>query len=68
MEAGRRDCLGHTVAIFACGRLGLFEAMPLPLQLPGRGVLATRPYIRPLLAVLQRRPGYLVAIVDRQHG
>lgn len=68
VEAGQREWLGHTVAIFACTQLGLLEAMPLPGPLTGLGVISTRPYVRPLLVALERSPGYLVAIVDRQHA
>src|SRR6516162_9398344 len=63
-----RDWLGHTVAFFACGELGLFEALPLPCALAERAVLATRPHVRPLLAALQRCPDYRVAIADRRHS
>ena len=60
--------LGHTVALFACGELGLLEGLPLPCQVAERAVLATRPHVRPLLAALQRRPAYRVAVIDRRHG
>ena len=56
------------VAFFACQQLGLFEALPLPCVLPGRAVLATRPYVRPLLAAIQRCPDYRVAIISRRHA
>ena len=62
------DWPGRTVAFFACQQLGLFEALPLPCVLPGRAVLATRPHVRPLLAVIQRCPDYLVAITSRWHA
>lgn len=62
-----RDWMGHTVAIFACGQLGLSEAVPLPCRLQDRAVLATRPHVRPLLLALQRCPVYYVALVDRRH-
>jgi peptide chain release factor subunit 1 len=68
LEAHAREWLGHTLAVFACGELGLLEMLPLPGQIAARGVLATRPHVRPLLEVLQRFPDYLVAIVGRQHG
>lgn len=68
LEARGRAWLGHTAAIFACEQLGLFEAAPLPCQVPGRAVLAARPHIRPLLAALQRCPGYLAVVVDRRHS
>jgi peptide subunit release factor 1 (eRF1) len=68
LAAHGRDWLGHTVAFFACGELGLFEAMPLPCLLQERAVLATRPHVRPLLAALQRCPDYRVVIADRRHS
>ncbi|HEX6933390.1 MAG TPA: hypothetical protein VF162_14690 [Streptosporangiaceae bacterium] len=63
-----RDWLGHTVAIFACRRLGLLETLPLPCALPERAILATRPHVRPLLAALQRCPAYRVVVTDRRHA
>jgi peptide chain release factor subunit 1 len=68
LAAHGRDWLGHTVALFACDQLGLFEALPLPGVLPERAVLATRPHVRPLLAALQRCPDYRVVIADRRHA
>jgi peptide chain release factor subunit 1 len=68
LAAHGRDWLGHTVAIFACGELGLLEALPLPCWLPERAVLTTRPHVRPLLAALQRCPPYHVAVVDRRQA
>ncbi|HEX9042454.1 MAG TPA: hypothetical protein VF838_15730 [Trebonia sp.] len=68
LQAGERDWLGKTVAVFACAAAGLFEAFPLPGPLPDRAVLGIRPHIRPLLAALQHHPAYRVAVVDRQHA
>lgn len=68
LAAHERDWLGHTVAFFAARELGLFEALPLPCPLPERAVLTGRPYIRPLLAAVQRGPDYRVAIADREHA
>jgi len=62
------DWLGHTTAIFACGELGLFEAIPLPGFLGDRAVVAARPYTRPLLAAIQRNPAYRVAVLDTKHA
>jgi Bacterial archaeo-eukaryotic release factor family 10 len=66
LAAHGRDWLGHTVAFFACQQLALFEVLPLPCVLSGRAVLATRPYVRPLLAANQRCPDYLAAIISRR--
>jgi peptide chain release factor subunit 1 len=68
IAARGREWLGHTVAIFTCGELGLLEALPMPGQVGARAVLATSPHIRPILAALQRSPAYLAAVIDRQHG
>jgi hypothetical protein len=63
-----RQWLGHTVAIFVCDELRLAEIVRLRCPQPERAVLAARPYVRPLLAVLQRCPAYRVAVIDRQHA
>ena len=68
LAAHARDWLGHTVAIFTCGQLGLAEAVPLPCQLQERAVLATRPHVRPLLLAIQRCPAYRAAVVNRRHA
>jgi len=68
LAARGRDWLGHTVAFFASQDLCLFEALPLRYPLPARAVLAGRPYIRPLLAAVQRGPDYRVAIADRERA
>jgi peptide chain release factor subunit 1 len=68
VAAHGRDWLGRTVAIFACADQGLFEVLPLSGEVADRAVLAARPHIRPLLADLQRRPAYRVAVVDRRHA
>jgi len=68
LAAPGRAWPGRTVAFFACRQLGLFEALPLPRVLPGRAVLAARPHVRPLLAVIARCPDYLVAITGRRRA
>ena len=67
LAADARDWPGRTVAVFACGDVGLLEALPLPCRAPDRAVLGTRPHIRPLLAALQRCPAYRAAVADAQH-
>ncbi len=68
--AGQRsqEWLGRTVALFACSRLGLFEALALPRSATELAVIADRPHIRPLLAALQRHPAYRAALVDTKHA
>jgi Bacterial archaeo-eukaryotic release factor family 10 len=62
------DWLGHSVAIFASARVGLLKAIPLPGQAPEQAMVDDRPQVRPLLAAIQRNPGYRVALVDVQHA
>jgi peptide chain release factor subunit 1 len=68
LEQHGRDWLGHTVAIFTCGELGLSEWTVLPSGVGERAVLAERPHVRPLLLALQRCPPYFAAIVDRRNA
>src|SRR5580658_1553672 len=63
-----QDWLGQTVAIFACAELGLFQVIVLPGHASDRAVIAAKPYIRPLLAALQRNPPYQVAVIDAKHA
>lgn len=63
-----REWPGHAVAIFVCGELGLADIVPLRCPQPERAVLACRPYLRPLLAALQRCPAYRIAVIDRQRA
>ena len=68
ITASGQDWLGQSVAFFACAELDLFQAMALPGRTDDLAVLAARPYLRPLLAVLQRNPGYEVAVIDARHA
>jgi peptide chain release factor subunit 1 len=63
-----QEWLGRTVALFACSRLGLLDALALPRSSTERAVIADRPHIRPLLAALQRHPDYRAALVDTKHA
>jgi hypothetical protein len=62
-----RQWLGHTLAVFVCGDLGLLEVVVLPGEVAERAVLAVRPHLRPLLAMLQRHPDHRIVIIDRDH-
>jgi hypothetical protein len=69
LVSGRsREWLGRTVAIFACGEVGLLQAIPLPGHAGDRAVISARPYTRPLLAALQRNPEYQIAVLDGKHA
>ncbi len=68
LEDNARDWRGPCVAIFLCGPAGLAEAIPLAAGLGEQAVFGPRPHVRPLLAALQRQPGYRVVVVDRRHA
>ena len=68
VSAHAHEWRGRSVAIFGCTGLRLLEAIPLRGHVRERAVISSRPYIRPLLAELQRCPSYAVAVVDRRHG
>ena len=68
LEVHGRHWLGHTIAMFTAGDMGLAEAFPLPGRFGDQAVLATRPHVRPLLVALQRGPVYHVAVLDWQHA
>ena len=68
IDQNSQEWLGHTVAVFACSRIGLLETVPLPRSGTDQAVIADRPHIRPLLAALQRHPDYRAAVVDTKHA
>ncbi len=63
-----RQWLGHTLAVFVCGHLGLLEVVQLPGGCCERAVWAVRPHVRPLLAALQRYPDHRIAVIDRRNA
>jgi len=68
VRAHAREWLGHMLAIFVCGQIGLLELVPLPGGITERAVLAVRPHVRPLLASLQRHPDHRIVIIDHRHA
>ncbi len=56
-----------SVGVFACNPAGLFEMVELGEPVWDVAVVATRPYLRPLRAVPERRP-VGVAVVDRANA
>jgi hypothetical protein len=68
VNAHAHEWRGQSVAIFGHAGLSLLETIPLRGQVRERAVISGRPYVRPLLAELQRCPSYAVAVVGRRHG
>lgn len=58
--------LGHGMAIFACHGRDLFEYMSLPRTIWDIAVVDTKPYVRPLFAILSDSRAGLAVVVDRQ--
>jgi peptide chain release factor subunit 1 len=55
----------RALAVFCSGRDGLFETVQLPRPVPGRVVMASAPYVEPLVEALQERR-WLVVLVSRR--
>jgi peptide chain release factor subunit 1 len=59
---------GRTVALFRCSRRGFEESVVLSGRMRDRVEVDVKPYLRPLLAMLDEAHRYAVVVVDRQHG
>jgi peptide chain release factor subunit 1 len=57
---------GKSLAIFTCQPAGLWQAHPLPVGVRDRLVFQPRPYLEPLLDVLDEYERYAVALVDKE--
>jgi peptide chain release factor subunit 1 len=55
----------RSLAVFCSGRDDLFETVQLPRPVPGRVVVASAPYVEPLVEALQERR-WLVVLVSRR--
>jgi peptide chain release factor subunit 1 len=55
----------HGVAIFACGPIGLFEAIPLPFVYRSRLAVDTAPLVRELASVEDEFGRVLTVVLDR---
>jgi peptide chain release factor subunit 1 len=55
----------HAIALFACGPVGLFEAIKLPRPIETRAVVDDSPFVEPL-AELGSRGSWCVLLVNRQ--
>jgi peptide subunit release factor 1 (eRF1) len=56
------------LAIFACGDLDLFEAVPLPSVHRTRVVVDDTPWVRELVAIDREFGGMLAVLIDRGHA
>lgn len=57
---------GRSLAIFSCAAQNYFQAYPLSVPIHDRIHVANRPYVRPLVNILDAYGSYGVALVDQQ--
>ncbi len=57
---------GKGLALFSCTPRGFWQAVPLPVVVAESVHLGRRPYVRPLLDVLDEHERYAVALVDKE--
>jgi peptide chain release factor subunit 1 len=60
------DHTGCGLALFAADDAGLWRCFRLPVPVRDRLVVADRPYLRPLLTLVDEFERYLVVLVDKQ--
>jgi peptide chain release factor subunit 1 len=56
----------RTLVVFSCSGEKFWETYPLPVALRSHYVLEKKPYVRPLLLVLDEHQRYATAVVDRR--
>jgi peptide chain release factor subunit 1 len=60
------DHTGRGLAIFTANEHGLWRSFRLPVPIRDRLIIADRPYLRPLLTLVDEFERYLVLLVDKQ--
>ncbi len=60
------DGSGRGLALFTASELGLWRCFRLPVPVQDRLIVAERPYLRPLLTLVDEFERYLVLVVDKQ--
>jgi peptide chain release factor subunit 1 len=60
------DGTGRGLAIFTASEPGLWRSFRLPVPVRDRLIIADRPYLRPLLTLVDEFERYLVLLVDKQ--
>jgi hypothetical protein len=60
--------LGRGVAFFACGKLGLWRQIAIPVPLPDGAHLGRRPYVRPLVRMRDEHDRFVVALLSQERS
>jgi peptide subunit release factor 1 (eRF1) len=62
------DCSGRGVSVFSCAAENFFRAYPLAIPVPDLALTSDRPYVKPLVDLLDAYGAYGVVLVDSQGG
>lgn len=58
----------RSVVIVSCSAAGWFDVLPLPIPVGDVAVVDERPYVRPLLRILDEHHRFLVIVIDRRRA
>ena len=60
--------LERGVAVFSCEPIDLWWLVPVPLQIRNRMEIGRRPFLRPLVRILDEHDQYVVVLLDNRHA
>jgi peptide subunit release factor 1 (eRF1) len=60
--------LERGVAVFSCQTIDLWWLVPVPLQIRNRMEIGRRPFIRPLVRILDEHDQYVVVLLDKRRA
>jgi len=60
--------LERGVAVFSCEPIGLWWLVPVPLQIRNRMEIGRRPFLRPLVRILDEHDQYVVVLLDKRRA
>jgi len=60
--------LERGVAVFSCESIDLWWLVPVPLQIKNRMEIGRRPFLRPLVRILDEHDQYVVVLLDKRRA
>jgi peptide subunit release factor 1 (eRF1) len=60
--------LERGVAVFSCEPIGLWWLVPVPLRIRNRLEIGRRPFLRPLVRILDEHDQYVVVLLDKRRA
>jgi peptide subunit release factor 1 (eRF1) len=60
--------LERGVAVFSCEPIGLWWLVPVPLEIHNRLEIGRRPFLRPLVRILDEHDQYVVVLLDKRRA